>query len=96
MNRLEYLSGFSIGHILSKVLREKEEGSIVIEDYLHTNYNRLWQLFHQDVEFIKGLKIGLKIENLPVLTDNIVDWFNILIESMGYAMVITQKEKVYS
>lgn len=96
MKRLEYLSGFSIGHILSKILKETEEEFIAIEDYLHKNYNQLWSIFYLDEEFVKGLRLGLKIKDLPVLTDDIVEWFNRLIAIMGYAIVITQRAKAYT
>lgn len=96
MKRLEYLSGFSIGHVIDKILIESDEDLISIVRNLHMNYSQLWEMFHEDEVFFEGLKKGLQVPNLPELTEILIAWFNELTDHLNHKIHQDKDENLTS
>lgn len=73
MGRLEFLSGYSIGHIMKKLITTGKYENRIIHSYY-----RLWTLFYLHQEFIQGLRFGLDMRSVPTPIYNMFEWFNSL------------------
>ncbi len=81
MNSLQFLSGFTIGHIIKKSLDDTRSNMDDVREYLIDYYGHLWDLFHDNDEFINGFEISMGSYNFPALKGNIGSWFSSLVYS---------------
>lgn len=76
IKKLEFLSGFNMGSVLNSLLEANVNGSELTKRIIE--YSDQWGRLHRDEHFISGLKIGIKMEDLPELKADMREWFKSL------------------
>ncbi|MCY3410676.1 MAG: hypothetical protein INQ03_03465 [Candidatus Heimdallarchaeota archaeon] len=79
MNRMEYLSGLSIGHIFKKLQSSINMSGNEAEKYLRNYFNRSWEMYHSSIEFHRGFKVGYGQDHPPILPDMIEFYYQLCI-----------------
>ena len=74
--KLEFLSGFNLGSVLCSLLESNVNGNEL--DKQITEYSNQWCSYYKDASFIDGLKIGIKMDDLPELKADMREWFKSL------------------
>lgn len=92
MKSLQYLTGYTIGHMINKALVDMDTALDEIEEYLLHHYSQIWEKYFSDYDFNEGFSIGIQRDDFPVLSSNFGYWFHNLL----YQLNVGEKNNLVS